>query len=78
MKKLLKDSQQSSVSWLNPEDFEYLCFDFAQKQMSFDEPIPDYSTRDNALKSGSQSNHLIYISLPNMLQVQILRKERLF
>jgi death-on-curing protein len=49
MKKLSEDSLSHNSVWLNPNDFEYLCFDFTREQLSFDEPIPDYSTRDNAL-----------------------------
>ena len=47
MQKLSKDSQ--TPNWLNIEDFEFLCFDLARKLMTFEEPIPDYSTRDNGL-----------------------------
>lgn len=39
----------NTTQWLKSEDFQFLCFDFAREQMTFDEPIPDYSTRDNAL-----------------------------
>ena len=35
--------------WLSIDDFEFLCFDFTQEYLSFDEPIPDYSTRNNSL-----------------------------
>ncbi len=49
MKKPLENLLPSDIKWLEIEDFEYLCFDFTRKNMSFDEPIPDYSTRDNAL-----------------------------
>lgn len=49
MKKPSKDSLPLESKWLLAEDFEYLCFDFAREHMSFDEPIPDYLTRDTAL-----------------------------
>jgi len=49
MKKHSEGSQQFNTIWLNSEDFEYLCFDFAREQMSYDEPIPDYCTRNNTL-----------------------------
>ena len=49
MKKPLENLPPSKIKWLEIEDFEYLCFDFTQKYMSYDEPIPDFSTRDNVL-----------------------------
>lgn len=42
-------SQQSSHKWLTIDGFEYLCFNLARQIMSYDEPIPDYSTRDQSL-----------------------------
>jgi len=53
MKKLLKDLQLPDTVWLSSQDFEYLCFDFAREQLSFDQPIPDYSTRNSALLESS-------------------------
>ncbi|MDO8619010.1 MAG: type II toxin-antitoxin system death-on-curing family toxin [Candidatus Daviesbacteria bacterium] len=47
MPKLLKDSP--TPRWLDIEDFQYLCFDLARELLTFAEPIPDYSTRDNGL-----------------------------
>lgn len=41
------------MRWLEPEDFEFLCFDLARKLMTSQEPIPDYSTRDNNLLESS-------------------------
>lgn len=40
---------QSERKWLQIEDFEFLCFNFARDNLSFDEPIPEYETRDNSL-----------------------------
>lgn len=37
------------IRWLEPQDFEFLCFDLAKELMTYQEPIPDYSTRDNSL-----------------------------
>lgn len=37
------------MRWLEPEDFQFLCFDLAKELMTYKEPIPDYSTRDNGL-----------------------------
>ncbi|MCL5784342.1 MAG: type II toxin-antitoxin system death-on-curing family toxin [Patescibacteria group bacterium] len=39
----------SESKWLTPEDFQFLCFDLASELMSYGEPIPDYSTRENSL-----------------------------
>lgn len=49
MQKHSEDSLLLDSKWLTIEDFEYLCFDFTREKLSHDEPIPDYSTRDNAL-----------------------------
>ena len=49
MKKPLENLPPSKIKWFEIEDFEYLCFDFTRKYMSYDEPIPDYSTRDSTL-----------------------------
>ncbi len=49
MQKLSEDSLLRNPVWLNSEDFEYLCFDFTREQMTYDEPIPDYSTRNSSL-----------------------------
>lgn len=37
------------MRWLEPEDFEFLCFDLARELMTYQEPIPDYPTRNNSL-----------------------------
>jgi len=34
-------------------DFEFICFNLTRELMSFDEPIPDYSTRNNNLLESS-------------------------
>ncbi|MDP2637889.1 MAG: type II toxin-antitoxin system death-on-curing family toxin [Candidatus Levybacteria bacterium] len=36
-------------AWLTIDDFGFICFDFTREYLTFDEPIPDYSTRENAL-----------------------------
>ena len=41
------------MKWLEPEDFKFLCFDLARELMTYQEPIPDYSTRDNSLLESS-------------------------
>ncbi|QQG43185.1 MAG: type II toxin-antitoxin system death-on-curing family toxin [Candidatus Daviesbacteria bacterium] len=41
------------MRWLEPQDFEFLCFDLARELMTFQEPIPNYSTRDNGLLESS-------------------------
>lgn len=37
------------IIWLTIDDFEFICFDFAREHLTFNEPIPDYSTRENSL-----------------------------
>lgn len=49
MLKHLNDLPTPESKWLTPEDFQFLCFDLARELMSYGEPIPDYSTRDNTL-----------------------------
>jgi death-on-curing protein len=51
MKKPSEDLLQPN--WLKIDDFEFICFNLARELMSFGEPIPDYSTRDNSLLESS-------------------------
>lgn len=51
MKKPSEDLLQPK--WLKIEDFEFICFNLARELMSYGEPIPDYSTRDNSLLESS-------------------------
>ncbi|MBI2031168.1 MAG: type II toxin-antitoxin system death-on-curing family toxin [Candidatus Levybacteria bacterium] len=51
MKKPSGDSLQPN--WIDIEDFEFICFNLTRELLSFDEPIPDYSTRDNSLLESS-------------------------
>jgi len=51
MQKHSNDLQLSK--FIQAEDFEYLCFNLTRELMSFDEPIPDYSTRDYELLESS-------------------------
>lgn len=51
MKKPSEDLLQPN--WIEIKDFEFISFNLARKLMSFDEPIPDYSTRDNSLLESS-------------------------
>ena len=39
--------------WIDVEDFEFICFNLTRKSLEFNEPIPDYSTRDNSLLESS-------------------------
>lgn len=43
------DLHPLNIRWLSIDDFEYLCFDLARELMTYGEPIPDYSTRDDSL-----------------------------
>ena len=49
MKKPSKDSPPHKTVWIDIEDFEYVCFNLTLKFLTFNEPIPDYNTRNNAL-----------------------------
>lgn len=51
MKKPSEDSPQPK--WISVEDFEFICFDTARKFLELNEPIPDYSTRENSLLESS-------------------------
>lgn len=46
-----KDSPQ--FKWIDIEDFEFICFNITREFLELDEPIPDYSTRENALLESS-------------------------
>lgn len=39
--------------WIEPADFQFICFNLTRKFLTFSEPIPDYSTRNNALLESS-------------------------
>ncbi len=47
MKKPSKNLPQPK--WISTEDFEFICFNLAKELMEFNEPIPDYNTRDKSL-----------------------------
>lgn len=49
MKKPSEDSSLPKTVWIDIEDFEYLCFNSTLEFLSFNEPIPEYNTRNNAL-----------------------------
>ncbi len=49
MEKPSKDLPAPDTKWLLIGDFEYLCFNLARELLTFDQPIPDYSTRDTSL-----------------------------
>lgn len=54
MQKPSEDSPHPN--WIDIQDFEFICFNFAKQQLEFDEPIPDYSTRDNSLLESALSS----------------------
>lgn len=63
-------SQLHNFTWLYIEDFEYLCFNTAKTFLTFNEPIPDYDTRDNSLLDSALAlprqtfgNELLYSTL---------------
>lgn len=76
MGKPLRSLQTSDSKWLTPEDFEFLCFDLARELMSYGEPIPDYSTRDNSLLESAlgaprqtYDNKLLYPTLQKQVAI---------
>lgn len=56
MRKPSKSLQIPSYRFLTLEDFEFLCFDLARELLSYEEPIPDYATRDIPLLESAVSN----------------------
>lgn len=56
MPKHSADLQTLNTEWLDIQDFEYLCFNLAREQLTYSEPIPDYSTRDQAKLEASLSS----------------------
>jgi len=53
MRKPSEDLQEPN--WIEIEDFEYICFNLTRKLLTFNEPIPDYSTRDRSSLESSLS-----------------------
>lgn len=51
MKKPSRNLPQSN--WIEADDFEFICFNLTREFLTFDEPIPDYSTRNNNLLESS-------------------------
>jgi len=45
-KLLLEDSPRNKLRWINIADFENLCFGLAKEHLTFDQPIPDFITRN--------------------------------
>jgi|SRR3989338_84955 len=39
--------------WIETDDFEFICFNLTREFLTFDEPIPDYSTRNSNLLGSS-------------------------
>ncbi|MGH7245789.1 MAG: type II toxin-antitoxin system death-on-curing family toxin [Candidatus Levyibacteriota bacterium] len=63
MKKPLEDLPQPK--WIVVDDFEFICFNLAKELMEFNEPIPEYSTRDNSLLESSLASPRISYELTN-------------
>ncbi|RJQ25466.1 type II toxin-antitoxin system death-on-curing family toxin [Candidatus Parcubacteria bacterium] len=49
MGKPSRDSHPHEGNFLTSEDFKFLCFEMAVEFMTYEEPIPDYNTRNNSL-----------------------------
>ena len=56
MRKPSRDLPPHNTVWIDVEDFEFVCFRFAKELLTFNEPIPDYNTRDNALLESALSS----------------------
>ena len=44
-RKPTENSPSSKIEWINIGNFEALCFNMTRQFMTFDQPIPDFSTR---------------------------------
>lgn len=69
-------SPQHNSIWITLEDFEFMCFDIARKLLAFNEPIPDYKTRNNALLESALASprqtfdkKLLYPSFPQQASI---------
>lgn len=76
MQKLSNFSLTPESKWLTTEDFEQLCFNITRELMSYQEPIPDYTTRENSLLDSALSsprqtfgNKLLYPTLPKQAAI---------
>ena len=76
MATLSADSQHNNTVWLNIQDFEFLCFNFARETLEFREPIPDYTTRnipllESALSAPRQTfaDKLLYPTLSSQASI---------
>lgn len=56
MLKPSEDLQALNFKFLKIEDFQFLCFDLARELMSYGEPIPDYSEKDQGLLESALAN----------------------
>lgn len=52
-KKHIEDLLSSNPRWVKLSDFEALCFDLARELLSFEQPIPDFSTRNPGILESS-------------------------
>ena len=46
IKLLLEDLPPNKIAWIKIEDFESVCFDLAREHLTFNQPIPDFITRN--------------------------------
>ncbi len=56
MPKLSEGLQVHNFKFLKIDDFEFLCFDLARELMSYKEPIPDYTEKDQGLLESALAN----------------------
>ena len=74
MKKPSENLPQSK--WIEADDFEFICFNLTREFLTFDEPIPDFSTRNTDLLESSLASprhtfnkKLLYPSLEEQASV---------
>ena len=46
-------SHTSKTAWINISDFEAVCFNLTREFLTFDQPIPDFSTRSPGILESS-------------------------
>lgn len=75
-KKLIDDLHTNNPVWLNLSDFETVCFVLAREFFSFNQPIPDFSTRspgvlESCLETPLQQfdNNDLYITFEDKLSI---------
>jgi len=76
LKKPTRNLRLSKVVWIKFEDFENICFRLAQEHLKFDQPIPDFITRnpgvlESCLRTPLQKfdNKDLYVSFEDKISI---------